>query len=84
MSKITKNLSLDADAVERGERYSRVHGTNLSRLVSDFLLRLPPDESSGDLSPTVRRLFGVAATGPQNVDADEAYHDHLLAKYGAR
>lgn len=45
------------DAVKRGERYGRLHGTNLSRLVSDFLRALPvdaPDDQA--LSPVVRRL----------------------------
>lgn len=35
-----KNLFLDPVAVARGERYSRLHGTSLSRLVDDFLLAL--------------------------------------------
>ena len=78
MPKITKNLSLDSEAVERGERYSRLHSTSLSRLVSDFLSRLPLDEDQPDLSPTVRRLLGVAKGGP---DVD-AYHEYLYEKYG--
>ena len=40
-AKRPKNLLLDPDAVARGERYSRLHGTNLSRLVGDFLHALP-------------------------------------------
>lgn len=82
MSKVTKNLSLEPDAVKRGERYGRLHGTNLSRLVSDFLRTLPlepPDEQA--LSPVVRRLRGVAAGG----SADQAhYREHLYRKYGGR
>ncbi|HEX2203339.1 MAG TPA: hypothetical protein VHG91_08575 [Longimicrobium sp.] len=41
---MTKNLSLDPRAVERGELYSERHATSLSQLVSDLLLRLPLDE----------------------------------------
>ena len=62
MTKVAKNLSLEPDAIKRGERYGRLHGTNLSRLVSNFLRALPvdpPDDQT--LSPVVRRLRGVAA-----------------------
>ncbi len=82
MNKVAKNLSLEPDAVKRGERYGRLHGTNLSRLVSDFLRGLPiepPDEQG--LSPVVRRLRGVAA----GATTDRArYREHLYRKYGGR
>jgi len=82
MSKVAKNLSLEPDAVKRGERYGRLHGTNLSRLVSDFLRALPldpPDDRA--LSPVVRRLRGVAAGG--GTDRTQ-YREHLHKKYGSR
>jgi hypothetical protein len=88
MAKVRKHLSLDVDAVERGERYSAIHGTSLSRLVSDFLSRLPmgDTEETTDLAPVVRRLVGIAAanacTGRQVDEQD--YHDYLWAKYGGR
>jgi hypothetical protein len=78
MSRVTKNLSLDPAAVERGERYSERHATSLSKVVSDLLLRLPLDESEPELSPTVLRLRGIAKG---NVD-EEDYLRHLLDKYG--
>src|SRR3954464_10179900 len=53
-----KNLLLDPDAVARGERYSRRHGTNLSRLVGDFLRSLPLGAEESALTPAVRRLWG--------------------------
>ena len=78
MPRVTKNLSLDPAAVERGERYSERHATSLSQLVSDLLLRLPAEEEEADLTPTVRRLMGIAKG-----DTDEEdYHRHLLDKYG--
>jgi hypothetical protein len=40
-NKQPKNLSLDSEAVRRGERYSQLHHTNLSKLVSNFLSSLP-------------------------------------------
>ncbi|MDQ3809072.1 MAG: DUF6364 family protein [Chloroflexota bacterium] len=81
MAKVAKNLLLDEEAVERGERYSELHATTLSRLVSDFLQQLPVDEPRRDLSPTVRRLLGVAAGGQTD---REAYRRHVLKKYGGR
>ncbi|MGH7729485.1 MAG: DUF6364 family protein, partial [Vulcanimicrobiaceae bacterium] len=66
MAKISKNLSLDDVAVARGERYSQLHETNLSRLVSDFLAQLPVDEREPAVPPTVRRLIGVGARATQS------------------
>ncbi|HEU4990672.1 MAG TPA: DUF6364 family protein [Gemmatimonadaceae bacterium] len=81
VKKEPKNLSLDPDAVARGERYSRRHGTNLSRLVDDFLRSLPLDGEEEPLSPVVRRLRGAAAGGK----ADRAaYREHLYRKYRGR
>jgi hypothetical protein len=79
VSRKPKNLSLDPDAVERGERYSQLHGTTLSRLVSDFLRSLPVGKRQQSLSPAVRRLRGAAAGG----ESDRAAHrEHLHRKYG--
>lgn len=76
-----KNLLLDADAIARGERYSRRHATNLSRLVGDFLRSLPLGETSRPRSPIVKRLRGVAAGGKAE---RAAYRAHLHRKYGGR
>ena len=79
-AKRPKNLLLDPDAVARGERYSRLHGTNLSRLVGDFLHALPLGAEELALTPAVRRLWGVAAGS----DTDkEVYRQHLSRKYGS-
>lgn len=80
MPRVTKNLSLDPKAVERGELYSERHSTSLSQLVSEFLLRLPleEDEQTRELTPTVRRLLGAAAG---DTDRDD-YREYLTRKYG--
>ncbi len=83
MGKVSKNLSLDEDAVKRGERYSRKHGTNVSRLVSEFLRQLPIDDTAPDLSPAVQRLLGSAAGAGKRPDRD-AYHEHLWSRLGGR
>ena len=76
-----KNLLLDPDAVARGERYSRRHGTNLSRLVGDFLRSLPLSTEGATLTPVVSRLWGVAkGKGASR----ETYGEYLSKKYGKR
>lgn len=84
MAEIETILLLDADALAAGERYSTEHGTSISRLVSDFLRRLPAGELNEDeLSPNVRRLIGIATGGRPGGDADVAeYHEYLARKYG--
>ncbi|MBA3894110.1 MAG: hypothetical protein H0X69_10510 [Gemmatimonadales bacterium] len=81
MARVPKNLSLEPEAIARGERYGERHGKNLSQLVNDLLHALPLERSAGaELSPLVRRLLGVAA----GADADrESHRDHLSRKYGA-
>lgn len=82
MGKVPKNLSLEPEAVARGERYGRRHGKNLSQLVNDFLSALPLTAPAADeLSPLVRRLRGIAGRGRSGRDA---YRKHLIRKYGRR
>ena len=77
-----KNLSLEPAVIERGERYARLHGTNLSRLVSDYLAALPLDAPVQVQSPAVRRLYGAAASAPGEGLSHEDYRDFLAQKYG--
>lgn len=74
------NLSLDAEAMRRGEAFSKLSGTSLSRLVSDFLRGLPGPEEASPFTPAVARLFGVAARA--RVDA-QTHRAHLRKKYGS-
>jgi hypothetical protein len=80
MTKQKLTLSLDRSVVERARRYSERHGTSVSRLVEDFLVRLAPVEDDLDpesLAPTVRRLIGVARGADPS-----AYREYLEIKYG--
>ena len=78
MSKQRLNLTVDPEVVERARRYSERHQTSISRLVGQFLASLPGDEPDvEDLTPTVRRLLGVARGGPDRDD----YRKHLLEKH---
>jgi hypothetical protein len=79
MAKQSKNLSLDPEAVSRGERYSELHETNVSQLVNRFLSSLPlDDESEVHLTPAVSRLLGIAS----DKDAVKHYRQYLIEKYG--
>jgi hypothetical protein len=85
MAKVTKNLSLDEAAVQRGERYSALHDTSLSRLVSDFLSQLPVEEPTRPFPPAVRRLIGIGVSDALPDDEGRephVYRDHLDSKYG--
>jgi hypothetical protein len=75
MRKVVKNLTLDAEAVRRGERFSRKKGTSISQLVSDLLLGLEGEPES-KLSPAMARLLG-SARGKGLAD----YGDYLSRKY---
>ncbi len=76
MAKIIKNLSLDPEAVKRGEQFSRKKGTSVSQIVSDFLSRLP-DDTDSVLSPAVGRLVGIGRGKSDERD----YHRYLEKKY---
>ena len=81
MPKERINLLIHEAAIERARRYSRKHSTSISKLVSDYLAGLPGEEDVGAqaLTPTVRRLLGLAAGA--DVDRDD-YREHLYRKYG--
>ncbi len=79
MAKLRKNLSLDPEAVARGERYCKLHETNLSQLVNRFLSSLPlNDNPRTRLTPAVSRLIGLVS----DQNALEHYRQHLVEKYG--
>jgi len=80
MAKVVKNLTLDVEAVRKGERYSRQKGTSVSQLVSDLLSRLPEEEGEGEpsqLSPAVGRLLGI---GSGRAD-EQSYRRYLEKKH---
>lgn len=77
MSKIVKNLTLDSEAVRKGERHSRRMGTSVSQLVSDLLSRLPDDEEGRPLAPATARLLG---SGSGRHD-EKSYRRYLERKY---
>ena len=79
MSKRRLNITVDPSVIERARRYTQRHNTSISRLVTAFLAQLPvEDDSEQPLTPTVRRLLGVA----KGAGDREAYRRHLVDKYG--
>ena len=80
MPKKRLNITLDHDTAERARRYTKRHNTSISRLVSEFLSQLPDEETADQqLTPTVKRLRGIAKGGPNRED----YRRHLRDKYGS-
>jgi hypothetical protein len=75
------NLTLDRDAVERGERFAQREGMSLSTLVTNFLQSLPdPDAATVlPLVPAVKRLYGLAAGHELTRDDVRQF---LARKYG--
>jgi hypothetical protein len=81
MAKERLHLSLHGTSIERARRYGRMHSTTISQIVDSFLARLPLDDEPDDatLTPTVRRLLGIAPGAGSVGD----YHDYLAGKYGS-
>jgi hypothetical protein len=80
MSKQRLNITVDPEVVDRARRYTERHNTSISRLVTEFLSQLPGDDDfEKQLTPTVKRLLGIAKGGPDR----EEYRRHLLEKYGS-
>jgi hypothetical protein len=70
-------LSVDKEIIERARRYSRAHGTSISKLVSEYLASLPQERPVS--SPVVGRLRGLL---PPEVSPDE-YRERIEEKYGS-
>ena len=79
MAKVRLKVTIDESTVERARRFCERHGGSISRLVGDFLSRLPleDDERLTDLRPITKRLCGIAKGGGDEND----YHRYLLEKY---
>ena len=79
MSKQRLNITVDPAVIERARRYTKRHNTSISRLVTEFLSQLPAEDALEEtLTPTVRRLLGVAKGAGDRND----YRRHLVDKYG--
>src|SRR3954453_10925018 len=73
-----KNLLLSIDVLLRAEDYCRHHETTLSRLIEDFLARLPRGTWGPDVeaeSPIVQRLTGTSRHDHPG-DVGDQYRDY--------
>jgi len=77
MSTNKLTLSIDAETVKKAKRYAAAYGTSLSRLLTQYLAKLPDDDQL-PLTPKVKRISGVLS--PQT-DIDE-YRFHLHGQFG--
>jgi hypothetical protein len=80
MPKKRLNITLDHETAERARRYTKRHNTSISHLVGEFLSQLPEEgQKELRLTPTVKRLRGIAKGGPDR----EEYRRRLQDKYGS-
>jgi hypothetical protein len=70
-------LLIDEKIIARAKVYSRRHQVSLSKMVAQFLTRLPANDNE-EITPKVRRLSGVLPRGVSRA----AYRRHLREKYG--
>jgi hypothetical protein len=67
------------ELIANAKRYAERHNTTLTRLIGNYLRRIPAEESGLELSPIVRELTGII---PPDLSVDD-YHKYLEEKYGA-
>lgn len=66
--------------LENAKRYASAHNTTLTRLISEYLHRIPTEMETLDHAPIVRRLTGLLSS---HVSTDD-YKNHLDEKYVRR
>lgn len=74
---LEEDLQIPSDIVEKASAFADQHGTSLTRLISEYLRRLEPDDLLAS-APIVRRLAGVL---PPDVSPAD-YYRYLDEKYG--
>lgn len=67
------------DVLEEAKRYARENQTTLTRLISEYLRQLSPENDPLANAPIVQRLSGTLS---QNVSVED-YRQHLESKYGS-
>ena len=63
--------------LEFAKRYAQEHRITVTELIDRYLQRLQAGQN-GPIHPEVERISGLV---PSDVDAESAYHDHLMSKY---
>lgn len=77
-------LNINSNLLEQATDYARSRGTDLSRLVENFLKRLvkektmQPTRTIDDLDPRIRKLIGVVHLDDNvGLNGEKARTDHL-------
>jgi hypothetical protein len=76
MTKLT--IRIPADVLERAKIYAETNKTSVTRLVSQYLSRLPIEEDFLKDAPIVRSLIGILS--PDTTEED--YWRYIDEKYG--
>lgn len=76
MTKLT--IRIPVHVLERAKAYAESNDTSITRLVSQYLSRLPAEDSYLENAPIVRSLIGVLS--PDTTVED--YWRHIEEKYG--
>jgi len=75
MPKTKLTLSVDEAVIRKAKRFSALHSTTVSQLVTEFLASL--EDSEGRSTPVVARLRGVLG---RDATRDE-YREHVRRKH---
>ena len=78
MNETKMTVRVPRDLLENAKRYARQNDTTLTRLVSNYLLRLSIQSDLLSDAPIVKRLSGVLS---QDVSKED-YQSYLERKYG--
>jgi len=71
-------IRVDGRLIEQTKEYAALHNTSISQLVEAYLRDLSRREMEAH-SPLVQELAGLI---PPDADAENAYYQYLLEKYG--
>lgn len=74
-------LKLDQNIIEKAKGYAKLHGTSLSKIIENYLLKITNDNQEKDkITPLVKSLSGIIDL-PKDFDHKNGYSDFLVNKY---
>lgn len=74
-------LKLNIAVIEKAKEYARLHNTNLSSIVENYLQNITADDEQKDLvTPVVKSLSGIIKL-PDNYNHKKDYSSFLITKY---
>lgn len=74
-------LKLEQNIIEKAKGYAKLHGTSLSKIIENYLLKITNDNQEKDkITPLVKSLSGIIDL-PKDFDHKNGYSDFLVNKY---